>query len=176
MNQTIAVYDSSAKLSAGVISGYFQQLGNYDECLRIKTEHGFIGQQCTASVQFTTDDSANPTGQKDMKDLLTQVALAAVRIHYSKLKSFSRRPVSFAFINFFIQNHNWTTGYSVIYEWNWCLPSSCNYTEVLDTLNVAFDPLRVKDRVNVIIKLDGKSCHTRDTDQVHFDVIDVLYM
>lgn len=75
------MYDSSAKLSAGVITGYFQQLGNYDECLRIKTNHGFVGQQCTASVQFTTDDdSTSLSGQKDMKDLLTQVALAAVRI------------------------------------------------------------------------------------------------
>ena len=46
------MYDASSKISAGLLTGNYRQFGNYDECLRVKTDYGFTGQACNAKIQF----------------------------------------------------------------------------------------------------------------------------
>jgi hypothetical protein len=75
----VLVYDASAKIPSGVISGNIQQLGNYDECLQIQTDQNFIAQACSASVQFEILKGPRRTLELDMKDLLLEVAKAAVK-------------------------------------------------------------------------------------------------
>lgn len=72
------MYDASAKIPPGIINGNIQQLGNYDECLQITTGHNFRAQACSASVQFEILKGPRKSATMDMKDLLVQVAKAAV--------------------------------------------------------------------------------------------------
>lgn len=75
----VPVYDASVKIPSGVITGNYKQLGNFDECLLVKNEHGFVGQACNAAVQFeiTADDGATER-ELDLSDLLVNVAIASV--------------------------------------------------------------------------------------------------
>jgi len=75
------VFDASVKIPPGLITGNYKQLGNFDECLRIKNEHGFIGQACNAAVQFEISaDHGTPRHELDLGDLLVNVAIASVSI------------------------------------------------------------------------------------------------
>lgn len=74
----VSVYDASVKIPVGLITGNYKQLGNFDECLSVKSDHEFIGQACYAAVQF--EITANNTGPRDLDlgDLLVNVAIASV--------------------------------------------------------------------------------------------------
>lgn len=74
------MYDSSAKIPSGLITGNIKQLGNYDECLRVKSSAGFIGQACTASVTFVVQEDGVESNETDMKNLILNIALASVCI------------------------------------------------------------------------------------------------
>lgn len=79
------MYDASAKIPPGVITGNIQQLGNYDECLKIKTGQDFVAQACSASVQFEILKGPKTSLELDMKDLLVQIAKASVNIRVINL-------------------------------------------------------------------------------------------
>lgn len=75
------MYDASAKISPGVITGNYKQLGNFDQCLQVKSEHGFIGQACYPQIQF--EITANTTHDDlDLGDLLLNIAIASVSSCY----------------------------------------------------------------------------------------------
>jgi hypothetical protein len=85
------VYDASTKIPSGLVPGNIQQLGNYDQCLRIEVQAGdalaFRGQQCLATirVEVAAEDSVNQTKpdappQLDMKDLFYAALEAAVSV------------------------------------------------------------------------------------------------
>ncbi|OXU20424.1 hypothetical protein TSAR_007621, partial [Trichomalopsis sarcophagae] len=143
-------YDASAKIPPGVITGNIQQLGNYDECLKIKTGQDFVAQACSASVQFEILKGPKTSLELDMKDLLLQVAKA------SDLKT--------------------VPDYSVDYEWMWCVPSTCNYSEISEALELALDPLKVDGRLDFAVNVNANSCHTVATSGSGFDVADWSYI
>ncbi|KAJ8676409.1 hypothetical protein QAD02_012196 [Eretmocerus hayati] len=144
------VYDASAKIPPGIINGNIQQLGNYDECLRIKTGQDFVAQACSASVQFEILRGPKKSRELDMKDLLIQVAKA------SELN--------------FVPDH------SVDYEWMWCVPSTCNHSEISEALELALDPLKVDGRLDFTVSVTANSCHTIATDKNSFDITDWFYI
>jgi hypothetical protein len=85
------VYDASTKIPSGLVTGNIQQLGNYDQCLRIEAKNSgvlaFRGQQCRATIHFEVagEDSGNRTrtdirGSLDMKDLFYALLEAAVSV------------------------------------------------------------------------------------------------
>ena len=77
----VPVFDASVKIPSGVVTGNYKQLGNFDECLRVRNKHGFIGQACTASVQFEiAADDGMPRRELDLGDLLVNAAVASVRM------------------------------------------------------------------------------------------------
>lgn len=77
----LQMFDASVKIPSGLITGNYKQLGNFDECLRVRNKHGFIGQACTASVQFEiAADDGMPRRELDLGDLLVNVAVASVRM------------------------------------------------------------------------------------------------
>ncbi|XP_014224477.1 nose resistant to fluoxetine protein 6-like [Trichogramma pretiosum] len=146
----LQMFDASAKMPPGVITGNVQQLGNYDECLQIKTDQTFKAQACSASVQFEILKGPKVSRDLDMKDLLIQVAKA------SNLKE--------------------DLNFSVNYEWMWCVPSSCNYSEISEALELALDPLKVDGRLDFAVDLNSHSCHTDVTDQNMYDFFDWTYI
>ncbi|XP_017766098.1 PREDICTED: nose resistant to fluoxetine protein 6-like [Eufriesea mexicana] len=144
----LQMYDASVKIPPGVITGNYQQLGNYDECLQVKSGHGFTGKACSATVNFEIAEDNGKPRQPDMGDLLLNIAIAS-------------------------GHTKWKAGRSVNYEWMWCIPSSCNDTEIQEALELGLDPLKVEDRVDMVINV---SCRTAETDRLVFDVTDWVYI
>jgi hypothetical protein len=83
------VFDASTKIPSGLVPGNIQQLGNYDQCLRIDVRDGdvpaFRGQQCLATIRLVVaaEDNGNQTRADarrplDMKDLFYAALEAAV--------------------------------------------------------------------------------------------------
>ncbi|XP_050456877.1 nose resistant to fluoxetine protein 6-like isoform X1 [Cataglyphis hispanica] len=148
----LQMYDASVKIPSGVITGNYKQLGNFDECLLVKNEHGFVGQACNAAVQFeiTADDGASER-ELDLSDLLLNVAIAS-------------------------NATKWTSGNTVDYTWMWCVPSTCNYTEIQEALELEFDSLKVEGRVDMIVSVPKESCHTIESVNSSWDHADVCYI
>nr|XP_003703360.2 PREDICTED: nose resistant to fluoxetine protein 6-like [Megachile rotundata] len=144
----LQMYDASVKIPSGVITGNYQQLGNYDECLLVKSEHGFTGKACSAMVNFEIAKDNGKPREPDIGDLLVNVAIAS-------------------------GHTKWKSGSTVIYEWMWCVPSSCNHTDIQEALELALDPLKVEDRVDMVVNV---SCRTAESDQPVFDVTDWIYI
>ena len=72
------MYDASAKIPSGIITGNIQQLGNYDECLRIRTGHEFSAQACSATIKFHFLKGDRASDELDAKDFFRNVAAASV--------------------------------------------------------------------------------------------------
>ncbi|XP_076646395.1 O-acyltransferase like protein [Halictus rubicundus] len=146
----LQMYDASVKIPSGVITGNYKQLGNYDECLRVKSGHGFTGKACTAMVQFDITGDQAGRHRPDIGDLFTNIAVAS--------------------------GVKWNQGKTVIYEWMWCVPSSCNHTEIQEALEIVLDPLKVEGRVDLVVKVPETSCHTAESDRPVLDVTDWIYI
>ncbi|XP_076179413.1 O-acyltransferase like protein isoform X2 [Ptiloglossa arizonensis] len=146
----LQMYDASVKIPSGVITGNYKLLGNYDECLRARSGHGFAGKACTAMVQFDVTDDIGEPRERDLGDLFRNIAIA----------SGTKEAI----------------GKTVVYEWMWCVPSTCNHTEIQDALEIALDPLKVEGRVDMVVNVPENSCHTAETDRPVFDVFDWIYI
>ncbi|XP_018315299.1 nose resistant to fluoxetine protein 6 [Mycetomoellerius zeteki] len=147
----LQMFDASVKIPSGLITGNHKQLGNFDECLRIKNEHGFVGQACNVAVQFEiAADDGTPRHELDLGDLLVNVAIAS-------------------------NATKWSSGNSVVYEWMFCVPSTCNHTEIQEYLEIALDKLKVVGRVDMTINVSKESCHTVETVRTTWDIADWCY-
>lgn len=148
----LQMYDASVKIPYGIITGNYRQLGNFDECLHVKNEHGFIGQACNVAVQFDiTGDNGTLDRELDLGDLFVNVAIAS-------------------------NATKWKSGKTIEYTGMWCVPSTCNHTEIQEALEVAFDSLRVEGRVDMIVKVPKESCHTIESINVTWDYADYCFM
>ncbi|XP_076627232.1 nose resistant to fluoxetine protein 6 [Colletes latitarsis] len=146
----LQMYDSSVKIPAGIITGNYKLLGNYDECLRVRSGHGFTGKACTAMVHFNIAEDIGEPRDRDLGDLLLNIAVAS--------------------------GTKWSSGKTVTYEWMWCVPSTCNHTEIQTALRTVLDSLKVKGRVDIAVNVPENSCHTAESDQPVFDVTDWIYI
>ncbi|XP_033218540.1 O-acyltransferase like protein-like [Belonocnema kinseyi] len=145
----LQMYDASAKPTSGLLTGNNVHLGNHDECLKIRTEYGFTGQACNAQVQiaiFQKEDNSI-----NSTNLFIQLALA------SNITKFKGEKM-------------------IEYESIWCVPSSCNYTEVSQALDKRLDPLRIQDAANVTVKVNTVTCHSAKNDRVDFNIEDWIYI
>lgn len=87
------VYDASVKIPAGIITGNYKQLGNYDECLQVKSDHGISGQSCSATIQFEVAEDNGASRELDFGDLLVNVAVASVSLSALEPKKYSSPPL-----------------------------------------------------------------------------------
>lgn len=56
----IAVYDGSAKIPSGILSGNVNQFGDFDQCLNANEDKlGIKGQYCLTYVEMTLPPNAN---------------------------------------------------------------------------------------------------------------------
>lgn len=51
------MYDATAKVPAGLLSGNVNQFGDFDECVSVESKDGIQGQYCLAYLQLTVDQS-----------------------------------------------------------------------------------------------------------------------
>lgn len=73
------MYDASAKIPSGIITGNIKQLGNFDQCLTVRNDHGFAGQACQVIVRFNiSNEKQDRHDHHDLADLLVNVAIASV--------------------------------------------------------------------------------------------------
>ncbi|XP_015522578.2 nose resistant to fluoxetine protein 6 isoform X1 [Neodiprion lecontei] len=147
----LQMYDASVKIPSGLITGNVKQLGNYDECLRVKNANGFVGQACTALVSFEIFRGANSSNETDLGDLLINVARASGMT-------------------------DWIGGTTSKYEWTLCVPSSCTYAEIREMIDTSLDPLRVEGRVDLEVSMTENSCHTAETAIRKLDTADWIYV
>ncbi|XP_043678965.1 O-acyltransferase like protein-like isoform X1 [Vespula pensylvanica] len=147
----LKMYDASVKIPSGIITGNYKQLGNYDECLQVESDHGISGQSCSATIQFEVAEDNGASRELDLGDLLVNVAVAS-------------------------NATKWRSGNTIIYEWMWCVPSSCNHSEVQEFLEITLDPLKVEGRVDFVINVPIKSCRTLKTERTTFDPSDWIYI
>lgn len=147
----LQMFDASVKIPSGLITGNYRQLGNFDECLRVKNEHGFIGKACNVAVQFEITANDGMPRELDLGDLLVNVAIAS-------------------------NATKWTSGNTTEYEWMFCVPSTCNHMEIQEALELALDPLKVEGRVDMTITVSEESCHTLETVRTIWDPADWCYI
>lgn len=57
IDNEIPVFDATAKMPSGLLSGNINQLGDFDECLTLKGSQGIRGQYCLAYLQLEIDQS-----------------------------------------------------------------------------------------------------------------------
>ncbi|XP_011330635.1 O-acyltransferase like protein-like isoform X3 [Ooceraea biroi] len=146
----LQMYDSSVKIPSGLITGNHRTLGNFDECVQVtNNEHGFIGQACNVGVRFNITPDNDTSRELDLGDLFRNVAIASGAT-------------------------NWTSGVTIIYEWIWCVPSTCNYSEIGKATEVLLEPLIIPERVNLTVYIDQKSCQTRKSDKT-WQIADFCY-
>lgn len=54
------MYDSSAKIPSGILSGNVNQFGDFDQCLNVnEQELGIKGQYCLAFIEMTLPSNTN---------------------------------------------------------------------------------------------------------------------
>nr|XP_012223800.1 PREDICTED: nose resistant to fluoxetine protein 6-like [Linepithema humile] len=150
----LQMYDASVKIPWGVITGNYKQLGNFDECLRVKSDYGFVGQACYPKIQFEITANNNQSHRDlDLGDLLVNVAIAS-------------------------NATKWTSGKTVLYELMWCVPSTCSHSDVRETLEFALDPLKIEGRVEMEIYVPKESCFTTESilESKTWDVYDYSYI
>ncbi|KAI4487011.1 hypothetical protein M0802_012111 [Mischocyttarus mexicanus] len=147
----LKMYDASVKIPTGIITGNHKQLGNYNECLQVKSDHGIFGQSCSATVQFIVAEDNSTSKQLDLANLLVNVATAS-------------------------NATKWRSGYTIVYEWMLCVPSSCNHSEVQEFLEINFDPLKVEGRLDFVINVANTFCHTLETERTTLDLSDWIYI
>ncbi|KAK0099205.1 hypothetical protein PV326_000042 [Microctonus aethiopoides] len=148
----LQMYDSSVKIPSGIITGNYKQLGNYDECLRVKSVQGFHGKACSAKISFKiSPNNRSDDNTKDIGDLFVAVALASG-----------------------IRNR--TSGNTAPYQWLWCVPSSCDSTAVFHALEAGLNPLKRENRINLLINITNADCSTEQSNRPIFYLADWIYI
>lgn len=51
------MYDATAKVPSGLLSGNVNQFGDFDECLSVEGSEGIRGKYCLAFIQLNVDQS-----------------------------------------------------------------------------------------------------------------------
>lgn len=118
----MAVVDFSAKLQSGVISGNYQNPGNFRECVKFKHEEGSYkieGQHCMVFYVATRNASENDSNSR-WKDLWVQIEIKLRKFHYSIKKNF---------------RGNIARTNQLRLRSGFCFPSSCSETEVVQFSN-----------------------------------------
>ncbi|XP_044743936.1 O-acyltransferase like protein [Chrysoperla carnea] len=132
----IKMYDSSAKIPSGILSGNLNQLGDFDECVNSHSDDGEIsGQYCLTYFQI---DEPNSKYLYKLHKLMNS--------HFPFRSTFDdpgHRVPRFSAIN-----------------WALCVPSSCTHEDVEIGLKAGLQPLIDKTGLSIQIKVYEEMCQT----------------
>ncbi|KAF4528376.1 hypothetical protein B566_EDAN016910 [Ephemera danica] len=161
------LYDSTAKVPEGVLSGNVYQFGSYDGCLGIDVQlpaadsdegsSGFRGKYCLARVQFAPLVSTYPSfyapSQHPYRMTFEANASAWEKIKYTGDRRKLRRDVI---------------------HWGVCVPSVCGTRHVTGALVAALRPLESRLGLRASVTLPDNMCTTRSAPR-QLDLADVSF-
>ncbi|XP_018325878.1 nose resistant to fluoxetine protein 6 [Agrilus planipennis] len=140
----LSMYDSSAKIPSGILSGNINQLGDFDECLNAVSEKWNIeGQYCLASLQVQ-----EPTTRY-------LHAIYSLVHSYSPFKSKLRDP-----------GHR-VPRYSSI-SWALCVPKSCSASDVSLGLKNTVDEIFNNTGLTIQLDVDPSMCQSKPKEPLPF--------
>ncbi|XP_063973444.1 O-acyltransferase like protein isoform X1 [Diachasmimorpha longicaudata] len=133
----LQMFDATAKIPSGLLSGNINQLGDFDECLGIQGTGGIRGQYCLAYLQLEVDHNRG-----DLKEIHR-----LVYSHYafrSNLSDPGHRVPRFSTV-----------------QWAICAPSSCTSQDVETSLRATISKYTSHTGINVTVKVDREMCQVQ---------------
>ncbi|XP_070515627.1 nose resistant to fluoxetine protein 6 isoform X2 [Cardiocondyla obscurior] len=131
------MYDATAKVPSGLLSGNVNQFGDFDECVGVEGKDGIRGQYCLAYLQLDIDQS-----RSDLKYLHR-----LLHSHYafrSNLTDPGHRVPRFSSVN-----------------WAICTPASCTAQDVKASLQHAISKYTAQTGLKISLQVDQNMCQVK---------------
>ncbi|KAG5323880.1 NRF6 protein, partial [Acromyrmex heyeri] len=133
----LKMYDATAKVPSGLLSGNVNQFGDFDECVGVEGKDGIRGQYCLAYLQLDVDQS-----RPDLKYLHR-----LLHSHYafrSNMTDPGHRIPRFSNIN-----------------WAICTPASCTAQDVKASLQHIISKYTAHTGLKISLQVDQNLCQVR---------------
>ncbi|XP_001603690.2 O-acyltransferase like protein [Nasonia vitripennis] len=143
----LKMYDATAKMPSGLLSGNVNQLGDYDECVGVEGSEGLRGQYCLAYLQLEVDGS-----RPDLQHLHR-----LLHSHYafrSNVSDPGHRVPRFGTVN-----------------WAVCAPSGCSPRDVEASLRHTLDKHTEETGLKISVKVEPEMCQMRRTEPLPRETI-----
>ncbi|XP_067206747.1 nose resistant to fluoxetine protein 6-like isoform X2 [Linepithema humile] len=131
------MYDATAKVPSGLLSGNVNQFGDFDECVGVEGKDGIQGQYCLAYLQLVVDQS-----RPDLKYLHR-----LLHSHYafrSNISDPGHRVPRFSTVN-----------------WAVCTPASCTAQDVKNSLQHAISKYTNQTGLKITLQVDQDMCQVK---------------
>ncbi|XP_011881618.1 PREDICTED: nose resistant to fluoxetine protein 6 [Vollenhovia emeryi] len=133
----LKMYDATAKVPSGLLSGNVNQFGDFDECLSVEGKDGIQGQYCLAYLQIDVDES-----RPDLKYLHR-----LLHSHYafrSNMTDPGHRVPRFSSVN-----------------WAICTPASCTAQDVKASLQHTISKYTAQTGLKISLQVDQNMCQVK---------------
>ncbi|EFN89881.1 O-acyltransferase like protein [Harpegnathos saltator] len=134
----LKMYDATAKVPSGLLSGNVNQFGDFDECVGVEGKDGIRGQYCLAYLKLDVDQS-----RPDLKYLHR-----LLHSHYafrSNLTDEGHRVPRFNTIN-----------------WAVCTPASCTAEDVKNSLQHAIAKYTAQTGFKITLQVEESMCQVKE--------------
>ncbi|XP_044729915.1 nose resistant to fluoxetine protein 6-like [Chrysoperla carnea] len=136
----LKMYDASAKIPLGILSGNLNQYGNFDECLNTHSDNGEIsGQYCMADIEIMEPNS------KYLRELHS-----LIYAHFP-MRSGINDPGHTA--------PRWSSIF-----WAVCVPASCSHEDVEIGIKNTLKSFQEKSGISLKIRVFNESCQTAENE------------
>ncbi|XP_043275133.1 nose resistant to fluoxetine protein 6 isoform X2 [Venturia canescens] len=136
------MFDATAKIPSGLLSGNVNQFGDFDECLGIESDEGIRGQYCLAYLQLEVDES-----RPDLKNLHR-----LLHSHYafrSNMSDPGHRLPRFSTVN-----------------WAVCTPAACSSKDVEVSLRETIAKHTLDTGLKIRVQVDKDMCQVQRTEKL----------
>ncbi|XP_014475148.1 PREDICTED: nose resistant to fluoxetine protein 6 [Dinoponera quadriceps] len=133
----LKMYDATAKVPSGLLSGNVNQFGDFDECVGVEGKDGIRGQYCLAYLKLDVDQS-----RPDLKYLHR-----LLHSHYafrSNLTDEGHRVPRFSTIN-----------------WAVCTPASCTTEDVKNSLQHTIEKYTAQTGFKITLRVEKNMCQVK---------------
>ncbi|XP_025992851.1 O-acyltransferase like protein [Solenopsis invicta] len=134
----LRMYDATAKVPSGLLSGNVNQFGDFDECVGVEGKDGIRGQYCLAHLQLDVDQS-----RPDLKYLHR-----LMHSHYafrSNMTDPGHRVPRFSSLN-----------------WAICTPASCTAQDVKASLQHTISKYTAQTGFKISLRVDQNMCQVKN--------------
>ncbi|KAG7202798.1 hypothetical protein KM043_009961 [Ampulex compressa] len=138
----LKMYDATAKMPSGLLSGNVNQFGDFDECIGVEGSEGIKGQYCLAYLQLDVEDT-----RPDLKHLHR-----LLHAHYM-LRSNQTDP-----------GHRVPRFSSV--QWAVCTPASCTPRDVQTSLQDTLSRYTAETGLKISVQVEPQMCQIKETKPV----------
>ncbi|KAK0172238.1 hypothetical protein PV328_005583 [Microctonus aethiopoides] len=135
----LKMYDATAKVPSGLLSGNVNQFGDFDECLSVEGSEGIRGKYCLAFIQLNVDQS-----RPDLKHLHR-----LVQSHY-------------LFKNNYTDLGHRIPRFGTIH-WAVCIPEMCTANDVEIALHNTLEKYVDGTGINFTFRVEREMCQVQNT-------------